>query len=151
MTKMRLIAAALTAYTVASASLDAAVYVLDSDLAPSYKGPSITTQNAQLWLAYRLGLSSFYSVSDADNETFSLLNRFWDESQATFFTPSEPNPRKLVVIDGVENPKGSYSVAISATRSYLCQLSSGTRILFQLFKFLTSLHLSKPRTLSPVF
>lgn len=153
MTKMRLLAAALTACAVASASasLEAAVYVLDSDLAPSYRGPSITTQNAQLWLAYRLGLSSFYSVSEADDETFSLLNRFGDEAQATLFTPSEPNPRKLVVVEGVENPQGSYSVNTPAARSYLIKLSSGTRNLFQLFIFPSSLHLSKPRTSSPVF
>ena len=94
--------ASVVAY--AFASLDAVVYTLDAT-ARNGQALSIGGENARLWLANRLGLSSFYSLEQADTNTLSLLNQYEDD-QEPLFSPAETKSRKLVIIEGVQSPEG---------------------------------------------
>ena len=99
------------AFAAVSASDHATVYTLDSNPRTDHLAPSISSENARLWLANRLGLSSFLDLDQADMKTISLLNQYGDGNQATLFAPTESRSRKLVIIEGVDNPDGNMSSA----------------------------------------
>ena len=97
------------AFAAVFASDHATVYTLESNPRSDHLAPSISSENARLWLANRLGLSSFLDLNQADMNTISLLNQYGDGHQATLFAPTEPKSRKLVIIEGVDHPDGSKS------------------------------------------
>ena len=121
-----------------SGSNRAAVYTLETDLRSNHLAPSISFENARLWLTNRLGLSSTLDLDKADTDTISLLNKYGDGSQATLFSPTESRPRKLVIIEGVEHPNGNkFESPLRLPRSLRC-------VEFFEEKFLPSFHISNP-------
>ena len=95
------------AISVSSALGTASVYVLDSDLPRNHAAPSISSAHARVWLANRLALSSSHELGDIDQETISLLNQFSHRNKPAIFSSPEPVPRKVVILEGIENPNGT--------------------------------------------
>ena len=65
----------------------------------------------RLLLARRLGLSQYHSLEGADEALLKLLNDFGGEQRALLSTEEQwqGHQRNLIVVDGVENPKGEWT------------------------------------------
>lgn len=67
--------------------------------------PSVSPHTARLLLAQRLGLSQYHSLQDADESTFSILNKFGGEQQQQIFAredPSQGAEKLLLIVEGVD-------------------------------------------------
>ena len=94
-----------------SNAFEAPVYTFDPISLPStasHKLSSITPEGARLLLAHRLGLSKYHDLTDADEDTLDLINSL-SSNQGLLFQGDEREdevPKLLVVVEGIENPKG---------------------------------------------
>ena len=82
-------------------ALDAAVFAPGQTV--HTKGPTIRSEQARLWLADSLGLSSLHSLKAADPDTLLLLNTFGNKQN--LFEHSESR-QKVLIVEGLEEPEG---------------------------------------------
>ena len=92
----------------------ASVWTFDrSNSVPQTSRPSISPENARLLLAHRLGLSSYHSLKNADENTISLLNI--GEQKSLFDESSDGAGRKLlVIVEGLEDERKDYQQILGA-------------------------------------
>ena len=91
---------------------DASLYL--SEIPPS-KGlsrpSSITPSTARLLLAQRLGLAQYHELGDADDSTIDTLN-YYEASQQWPLTRQELNDPRLLIIEVVKNPEGTFRIVL---------------------------------------
>jgi hypothetical protein len=95
------------AWTAQSSSLGHVLY-FDPESKPHESSDSIQPSTARLILAERLGLSSFYSLANSDSDAIRQIDSY-GRSQKHLFEHaqvSDSQSRVLLLVEGVENPKG---------------------------------------------
>ena len=91
--------------TAVSASLEASVYLLDSDRLPeSSNPPTLSPEQARLVFAQRLGASKYHSLGDASASTLSYINKFGVERGSLFGDGLERRTAEvLLIVEGVSS------------------------------------------------
>ena len=112
-------ALAVTVY----AAGEALVYTFDRATNPSLSTSTgvpatISPENARLVLAQRLGLSQFYDLGDADDETIRLLNQHTIPQAPLGEGDVEDVRRLMIIVEGVKEPGGMLSRSIHMVSEY---------------------------------
>jgi len=97
------------------AAKDALVIVPHSD--PSAASDSLSPTTARHIFAQRLGLGSLDAIKDVNEETIRLLNAYGGSSQQ-LFAQNEQKPSLLVMVEGVQDPKGTILLLVSYTAGF---------------------------------
>lgn len=98
----------VTACTVSAASHEA--YVCTSGKSRPLPDPLrlVSPATARLALAQRLGVSQYYTLGDAADEVFDVLNELPGvSSQLLVDAEPRPFPRVLTVVEEVQDPEGT--------------------------------------------